>query len=119
MVAVDFLFVLGLAGLSRMLGSTLLLACGLPALLSFNYLFLRRKPKIPVMELRPEEPAPRQPAFSLYACSAIFFVGTLIGLVRFAEGELPWELLPLLLVPLSLAIYLLRVARRAGVRKPK
>ena len=50
----------------------------------------------------------------MYACSAIFFVGTLYGVLMIAQGDLPRMVSPLLLVPLSLAVYCLKTARRPG-----
>ncbi len=84
-----------------------------PTLFIFNFLFLRRKLK------RVGPPAAEQgtrssPRFSVYACSAIFFVGTLYGVLMIAQGDLPRMVSPLLLVPLSLAVYCLKTARRAG-----
>ena len=117
MVAINGILIIGVVALSRVLDSNLLLACGFPVLLSINYLFLRRKPKTPSSDLSAQEPPPRQSPYSLYVGSVIFFMGTLIGLATFVAGELPLSLLPVLLFPLSLAIYFLRVARRVGVRK--
>ena len=53
---------------------------------------------------------------SLYMCSGIFFIGTLYGLLTIIEGELQRTFLPLLLVPLSIAIYCWRMARRVAAQ---
>ena len=119
MVAVDLLVVLGLVIVSRLLTSNLVLGCGLPTALAFNYVLLRRKRKIARSVPRPHEPTLRRNVFYLYAGSAIYIACPLFGLALFWVGDLPWKLLPLLLIPLSLGFYYLRAARRAGDRKTK
>ena len=90
-----------------------------PALLILNFIFLRRKLRM-VGPPTAEEGARAHPhKLSLYGCSAIFSTGTLYGLLMISQGELPWTTLPFLLVPLSVAVYCFRVARRNAARKPK
>ena len=86
-------------------------------LLASNFLFLRLKLKLIGPPDREEGTASRSGRFSLYACSAIFVIGTLYGVLMFSAGELPWTISPLLLVPLSLAIFCFRAARRARARR--
>jgi hypothetical protein len=117
MLAWDALFVVALAMLSRLLASTLLLACGLPVLLTPNYLLVRRRPGLRRPPVGQDEPGARHNPFCLYVGSALFVGGALYGLALFCTGGLPWVLLPVLLAPLSLALYLLRAARRDGGRK--
>lgn len=86
-----------------------------------NVLFLRRKLRMlgpPTTEegarvppLTAEEGArvPRR-RFSLYGSAAVFFAGTLYGLLMISQGDLPRPVLPLLLIPLFLAVYCLKVA---------
>lgn len=84
-------------------------------LLIFNFLFLRRK-----LGKKPstEETVRHSSRFYVYACAGIFFIGMLYGVLMISQGELPRTILPLLLVPLSLAIYCLIVARRSRTHKP-
>lgn len=80
-----------------------------------NFLFLRRKFKhaeTPYPGIERGKQRPRR--FSLYATSAVFLAGALYGLVLFLNGDVPIKLLPILLIPLSLAIYILRTARQVG-----
>jgi predicted MFS family arabinose efflux permease len=116
MVAVDAVVVLVVVLLSRLFTVMLLAALCLPALLIFNFLFLRYKLRVVGQAPTEERAAGHSHRFSVYACSAIFFAGTLYGVLMISQGELPRTALPLLLVPLSLAVYCLRRARRAGVR---
>jgi hypothetical protein len=86
--------------------------------LAFNFLFLRRKLKLAGPPDAAEQSSQGRIAkFWLYAASVIFFVGTIYGLILCLQGELPAELLPILLIPFSLAVYILRAALRGGVRK--
>jgi len=117
MVAGDVLFVVALVMFSHLLASALLLACGLPALLTFNYLLVRRRPGVHDSAPGEGEPGACHNALWLYTGSALFIGGALYGLALFCAGQLPWLLLPVLLVPLLLAFYLLRAARRAGAGK--
>jgi hypothetical protein len=116
MVALDFAFLLIIVLLSRSLDLIMLGAICLPTLLIFNFLFLRRKLR---MTNRPdtERVEAHSHKFSVYACSAVLFAGTVYGLITIVRGELPGAILPVLLVPLSLAVYCFRAGRSAGVRK--
>lgn len=116
-VAVDVAVVLIVVLLSRSFNLMLLVAVCLPALLIFNFLFLRYKLRLVGQAPTEGRAAGRSHKFSLYACSAIFFVGTFCGVLMISQGELPRMILPLLLVPLSLAVLCLRTARRSGMRK--
>ena len=117
MVATDVVFVLIIVLLSRFLNIVALAMVCLPALLIFNFLFLRRKFKMVSQAPVGGGALPHSRAFSVYACSAIFFVGTLYGVLMILQGVLPRTILPLLLVPLSLAVYCFRTARRTGAPK--
>lgn len=117
MVAMDVVFLFIVILLSRLLDLRVLAAICFPTLLVSNFLFLRRKLRMVGQAPTKEGAVTRSHRFSVYACSAIFFVGTLYGVLMISQGELPRTILPLLLVPLSLAVYCLRTARRAGVRK--
>jgi len=97
----------------------ILAAVCFPALLIFNFIFLRRKLRMVGPPTAEEGARAHAHKFSLYGGSAIFFAGTLYGLLMISQGELPRTVLPLLLIPLSLAVYSLRVARRSAARKPK
>jgi hypothetical protein len=96
----------------------LLAAICFPALLTINLLFLRRRLRRIGAPDEEEQAVARSGQFSTYACSAIFFAGTLGGLLMIMQGELPRTVLPLLLIPLSVAIYCLRIARGSGTRRP-
>lgn len=117
MVAVDAAVILVAVLLSRLFTLTLLAAVCLPALLLFDFLFLRYKLRVVGQAPTEGRAAGHSHKFSVYACSAIFFVGTLYGVLMISQGELPRTILPLLLVPLALAIYCLRTVRRAGAGK--
>jgi hypothetical protein len=116
MVLVDVLLVAGLVGSYAFLNSFLLLVCGLPLLLGFNYLYLRQKMSRlrPVTALRKGEPAGG--AVSLYTMSVVFFGGAAYGVYLFSTGELPLALVPVLVVPVGFGLYLLRQARKVGAR---
>lgn len=87
-------------------------------LLISNLLFLRHKKRVSGPRISEETSASHSHDSFLYLGSAIFFVGTLYGVVMISRGELPRTTLPALLVPLSLAIYCLRTALR-GRGAPK
>lgn len=118
MIAVDgaAILVFVLALLSRPRDLPLLATICFVTLFLFNFVFLRRKLRN-VGPPATEESVTHSRSVSVYACSVIFFVGTLYGVLMIAGGELPRTILPLLLVPLSLAVYLLKVARRAVTRR--
>lgn len=86
-------------------------------LLFSNFLFLRRNLRTIGGSAAEEGAMSRSQRFSTYVCSIVFFVGTLYGVLMIWQGDLPRAILPVLLVPLSLAIYCLRTARRAGERR--
>jgi hypothetical protein len=92
--------------------SVLLLALFMPTSLIFNFLFLRHKLRAIGPSTKEEAAKARGNKTSLYRGSAIYFAGTLYGLLMFAQRQLPLTLLPALLIPLSLAIYFFRAARR-------
>jgi len=117
MAALDVVVLFIVILLSRFSDLTVLAAICLPTLLIFNFLFLRRKLRTAVQDPKKEGAVTHSHMFSVYACSTIFFVGTLYGVLMILQGELPRTVLPLLLVPLSLAVYCLKTARRAGARK--
>lgn len=54
----------------------------------------------------------RRTRISTYVFSSIFFLGTAYGLLLLLGGEIPWTISPVLLIPLLLAIYALRIARK-------
>ncbi len=120
MVAADaaVLSLLLVAVLYRPLDLMPFVAVCFTALLISNFLFLRnklRKVGSPTTEEAGAQPRSRR--FSVYACSAIFFIGTLRGALMISQGELPRAILPLLLVPLSIAVYCLKTALRTGARR--
>jgi uncharacterized membrane protein YfcA len=117
LVAVDAVLVLIAVLLSRFVSLTVLAPVGFAILLTLDYLFLRRSLKKVDPRTAEDSTRPRSRRFYGYACSAIFFIGTLYGVLMISEGELPRRILPLLLVPLMLAVYCLITARRAGARK--
>jgi len=98
--------------------SVLLLALFMPTSLIFNFLFLRRKLRALGPPTTEDAAKARRNKFSLYRGSAIYFAGTLYGLLMFAQRQLPLTLLPVLLIPLSLAIYFFRAARRRSALTP-
>jgi hypothetical protein len=89
----------------------------LPIVLISNVVLLRRNRKIVGMAAMDSAGAQtRSGKRSLYICSGMFFAGTLYGLLTISQGELPRTILPLLLVPLLLAVYCLKMARRVATR---
>jgi hypothetical protein len=114
----DVLFVVALVGLYAFLKSILLLACGLPLLLGFNYLYLHRKLCKPRHDTGLRQATPAGGALSLYVVSAIFLCGTAYGVGLFSTGELPPAFLPTLVFPFVFGLYLLRQARKARSRAP-
>jgi hypothetical protein len=121
MVAVDaaLLILLLIVFLRSPSSLTILAAIYLPTVLIFNVLLLRRKLKMGGFSATKENTQIRPHAFSLYACSAIFFTGTVGGLLTISHGELPRTTLPGLLFPFLIAVYCLRLARRQAARTPK
>jgi len=119
MVGIDAAVVLIVVLLSRLVTVTLLSAVCVPALLIFNFLFVRYKLRVVGQAPAEERAASHSQRFSVYACSAIFFVGTIYGLWMISLGQLPRTILPLLLVPLSLGVYCLRTGLRSEARKPR
>src|SRR5579864_7909462 len=103
--------------LSRFFDLRVLGAIGFPALLVSNFLFLRRRRKAIGTAPLEEAPLGRSRFFSAYACAAIFFFGTLYGILGISEGKLPRAVAPLLLIPLSMALYSVKTARRLRARK--
>ncbi|WP_420239027.1 hypothetical protein ACOBR2_05410 [Telmatobacter bradus] len=91
----------------------------LPTVLIFNVVMLRRNQKTAGTPTARAGDGARSGRSSLYICSGMFFAGTLYGLLTISQGELPRTTLPLLLVPLLLAVYCLKMARRITNRTPK
>ena len=116
-VAVDTAVLLVVVFLRHLFAVMWLAAVCLPAFLIFNFLFLRHKVRVVGQAPTGARATNHSRRFSVYVCSAIFFVGALYGVLMIAEGELPRSILPLLLVPRFLAVYCLRTARKARVRK--
>jgi hypothetical protein len=117
MVVVDVAVVAAVVLLSRVFPIALLTVVFVPALLTFNFLFLRKRLKTTGQVSPEDRAAGRSHKFSVYACSAVFFLGTIYGLLMISQGQLPGTTLPVLLVPLSLAVYCLRTGLRAGSRR--
>ena len=119
MVAVD----VTVAGLfvvivrSKPLNIMLLAFVCLATLFIFNVLFLRRAHRKIGPPAAEDSPKLRSRSFFVYVCAAIYFLGTLYGVLMISEGELPRTMWPLLLIPLSLAIFCLKTARRIGPQK--
>lgn len=121
MMTVDaaLLFLLAAISLRRPSSFMVLAVIYLPTVLISNFFFLRRKLKVVGPPTAGEDAKARPNRFSLYGCSAIFFTGTLYGVLMISQGELPRTILPLLLLPLSLAVYCLRGALQSATRTPK
>ena len=85
-----------------------------PLILVSNFIFLRWKLRLIGLPATRSEGVSSRPNVSLYGCSAIFFIGTFYGLLMILQGALPRIVLPLLLFPLWIAVYCLRVARRTS-----
>lgn len=119
MVAADavFLFLLILGVQSKPAYLPFAAAIYLLVVLISNSLFIRRKLRLAGPPSAEQNGGKHPNSFSLYAASAIFFAGTLYGLLMFLHGDLPGKVVPVLLVPLSLAIYILRIARRNSVQR--
>jgi len=118
LVAVDiaFLLLFVAVGMSQQVNIVVLAAICLPVLLIFNFVFLRRRFKSAGPSSAVDD-THRQGGFSLYACSAIFAMGTLYGVLMIAQGDIPRTIFPVLLVPIFLAVYCLKLARKTGRRK--
>jgi hypothetical protein len=76
------LFLLLLVFLLRPSSLVILAVIYLPTVLIFNVLFPRRKMSLIGPVAKEERSEPRPHRFSLFACSAIFFVGALGGLME-------------------------------------
>lgn len=120
MIAVDavFLFLLILAVQNKPTYLPLAAAIYLLIVLISNSLFLRRKVRLAGRPSAEQGREGHTSGFSLYAASIIFFAGTVYGVFMFIHGDLPGKGLPILLVPFSLGVYILRTARRNRVQKP-
>ena len=116
MMAGDAVFLFVVIFVGQFLDPRVLAAICVPTLLISNVLFLRRKLRAVGPVFPSDTPAPRAARFPAYACSAIFFLGTLLGVLLISQGALPWPVLPVLIVPFSLAVFFLRGARKAGSR---
>ena len=105
-------FILAALLLKKPEDARVLAPAGFMTLLLANFFFLRRK-MITVDRNSIKESSMNLPrALSSYALSIVFFVGTLYGVIMICQRELPFVTLPLLVVPLSMAIFCLRTARR-------
>lgn len=93
-------------------------ACFVTLLLA-NFLYLRVKMGTVDRSSIKESSMKLSHAFSSYALSIVFFVGTLYGAIMICQGQLPRAILPLLLVPLSVAILCLRTACRVPPSRPE
>jgi len=86
----------------------------LPPVLIANYLLLRHR----LRQIGPPEPGQRvtdwKQRFWLYLGSAIFLIGALCGLLKILVGGLPKSTLPVLLIPLFVGLYGLKMARKGG-----
>lgn len=91
----------------------------LPTVLTFNVLFLNRSRRVAETPAASGSAAANTGKSSLYVCSGVFFAGVIGGLLTIIQGELPWTTLPMLLVPLLVAVYCLKMARRLATRKSK
>lgn len=118
-VAVDaaVLFVSAIAFLARPHLPVVLAAVCFLSILIFNFLFLRRRLRKAGPPVAEESVANQQRLF-LYLGSVIFIVGPLYGAMLVVQGELPRFIFPAFLVPLSVAVYCLKTARKIGTRKP-
>jgi hypothetical protein len=83
-----------------------------------NFLFLRRKLRLAGPSNVKRSSEGHSGRFSLYAASVVFFLGTLYGGLMILHGDLPMVILPALIIPLVLAIYMLKTARKTGTHKP-
>jgi hypothetical protein len=115
MVAIDVFFLLLVVLLSRFVNLSVV-AITFAALFIFNRL-LRRKLVSSLQAAEAEDFALRSNRFSLYVVLAIFFAGSAYGALMISQGELPRTILPLLLVPLFLAVYCLKTASRKSNSK--
>lgn len=86
----------------------------LPCVLIANFLFLRRGLRRHGPPVSSGAGKSRTQSFWLYACSCVFFFGTLYGLLTILRGGLPKAVLPGLLIPLLVALYCLKTARQIG-----
>jgi membrane protein implicated in regulation of membrane protease activity len=84
----------------------------LPIVLVSNVVFLRHSRKTEGTPGISANTMVRSGKSPLYICSGMFFIGAFGGLLTIIQGELPRTLLPLLLVPLLVAVYCWRMARR-------
>jgi len=83
-----------------------------------NYFLLRRKVKAREPSDGESETVSRSNRAYLYLCSAIFSIGSVYGVLMVMRGELPWAVLVCLPVPLSIAIFTYRLARRTRESGP-
>lgn len=118
-VLADVFLIVAVVGSYALLNSFLILICGLPLLLGFNYLCLRWR----LRKFRPgselSQGSPSGSALPLYLMALVFFTGTAYGVVLFSAGELSIALFPVLAIPFGFGLYLLRQARKLRVRPPE
>jgi hypothetical protein len=117
MTAIDVAALFVLVLVSRFVAVTLLSAVCVPFLLILNFLFIRNKLRAARQDSPGERMASHSNNFYVYACSVIFFLGTIYGLSMILQGEIPRAILPLLLIPLSFAIYCLRMGLKSRGRR--
>jgi len=96
--------------------STVTVIC-FATLVGSNLLFLYRRLKA----LGPADPRDRAGSesdrFWAYAGSALFFIGSLYGVIMVSQGVLSWATLLALPIPLSVAVVFFRIGRNAASRK--
>ena len=117
LVAVDCTTLLILVILSYQLASYLVLECGFPILLGFNYMLARRRLRKEDALVREDDGQPPSDVFWLYTGATGYFAGTLYGLLCILVGKFPVASLPVLLVPFLLGLHFLRAARKIRSRK--
>jgi len=89
-----------------------LLVC-FPVLLTFNVICIRRMQRSIPIPYQTESTA-RSRRRWLQAASTFFVVCALYGLLLFLSGQLPLKVLPVLAVPLFMAIVFLKESRRGA-----
>lgn len=113
-VAVDTSVIVTTIPLSHLIDLRWLAIIYIPVLLIFHVMLLRHRLSAIAYPSTGKDTALRFRKRSLSLGSFIYFAGTLYGLFMVLIGALPWVILPVLLVPLSVAIYCLRAASKAG-----
>ena len=91
----------------------ILVAAYVPVALIGNIIFVRRRVATrqqSLMAVPPRLDSSRS-RYS-YICAGMFILGTCYGILMLVDGEIPVYVIPLLAIPISLAIYCFRSARR-------